>query len=358
MSSLSGDTSSSFSSGKSSQSAQIPLGTSRRAHHQTDFSNFFIRAASVDIFEIVLDQVILFHEELGYHRLQFLQARELVQKTCSEQLNRVWFVTFCHFWCFLKTFGFLRLSRQFLSDWWLSRAPRFFITETSPPKENFLSSCSVDKAPFIVKICEYQIRRHVFVDEKREGKPRGRRDRLERDEKDLQNQVTATRGVLSLSRFPQPEVGRSRLRCEAHDSTRWTILHGQNHIHSLFAGKVRTSTAIKIDVSTPKNDPSTAISHSHFFPFPQWSPKCDKNFSFAALTREWWFLESANDPRLCLRVHRDFPGIRIGPEPTTDRFIAVMYDDKEGVVPGNALVVDPKKQFRPLSKYGNAVCSV
>jgi hypothetical protein len=36
-----------------------------------------------------------------------------------------------------------------------------------------------------------------------------------------------------------------------------------------------------------------------------------------------------------LFTHRDFPGIRIGPEPTTDRFIAVMYDDKEGVVPGN-----------------------
>ncbi|PSN36946.1 EH domain-containing protein 1 [Blattella germanica] len=53
-------------------------------------------------------------------------------------------------------------------------------------------------------------------------------------------------------------------------------------------------------------------------------------------------------------LEKDFPGIRIGPEPTTDRFIAVMYDDKEGVIPGNALVVDPKKQFRPLSKFGNA----
>lgn len=53
-------------------------------------------------------------------------------------------------------------------------------------------------------------------------------------------------------------------------------------------------------------------------------------------------------------LERDFPGIRIGPEPTTDRFIAVMYDEKEGVIPGNALVVDPKRQFRPLSKYGNA----
>lgn len=53
-------------------------------------------------------------------------------------------------------------------------------------------------------------------------------------------------------------------------------------------------------------------------------------------------------------LERDFPGIRIGPEPTTDRFIAVMYGDSEGVIPGNALVVDPKKQYRPLSKFGNA----
>ena len=37
-----------------------------------------------------------------------------------------------------------------------------------------------------------------------------------------------------------------------------------------------------------------------------------------------------------------------------ERFIAVMYEDQEGVIPGNALVVDPKKQFRPLSKFGNA----
>lgn len=53
-------------------------------------------------------------------------------------------------------------------------------------------------------------------------------------------------------------------------------------------------------------------------------------------------------------LEREFPGIRIGPEPTTDRFIAVMYDDKEGVIPGNALIVDPQKQFRPLTKFGNA----
>ncbi|KAI1720662.1 cytoskeletal-regulatory complex EF hand domain-containing protein [Ditylenchus destructor] len=52
-------------------------------------------------------------------------------------------------------------------------------------------------------------------------------------------------------------------------------------------------------------------------------------------------------------LEQDFPGIRIGPEPTTDRFIAVMYGE-EGCVPGNALVVDSTKQFRALTKFGNA----
>lgn len=46
--------------------------------------------------------------------------------------------------------------------------------------------------------------------------------------------------------------------------------------------------------------------------------------------------------------------MRIGPEPTTDSFIAVMHGDIEGVIPGNALVVDPKKPFRKLNAFGNA----
>jgi len=53
-------------------------------------------------------------------------------------------------------------------------------------------------------------------------------------------------------------------------------------------------------------------------------------------------------------LESDFPGIRIGPEPTTDRFIAVMHGDQDGIIPGNAAVVDPGKQFKPLTKYGNA----
>lgn len=51
---------------------------------------------------------------------------------------------------------------------------------------------------------------------------------------------------------------------------------------------------------------------------------------------------------------RDFPGMKIGPEPTSDRFIALMYDEKDDIIPGNALVLDPKKQFKPLAKFGNS----
>uniref|UniRef100_A0A670HTA5 EH domain containing 3 n=1 Tax=Podarcis muralis TaxID=64176 RepID=A0A670HTA5_PODMU len=53
-------------------------------------------------------------------------------------------------------------------------------------------------------------------------------------------------------------------------------------------------------------------------------------------------------------LEQDFPGMRIGPEPTTDSFIAVMQGDTEGIIPGNALVVDPKKPFRKLNAFGNA----
>ncbi|KAM6969373.1 EH domain-containing protein 4 [Tautogolabrus adspersus] len=53
-------------------------------------------------------------------------------------------------------------------------------------------------------------------------------------------------------------------------------------------------------------------------------------------------------------LEQDFPGMRIGPEPTTDGFIAVMHGENEGVIPGNALVVDPKKPFRKLNAFGNS----
>jgi EH domain-containing protein 3/EH domain-containing protein 1 len=53
---------------------------------------------------------------------------------------------------------------------------------------------------------------------------------------------------------------------------------------------------------------------------------------------------------------KNYPGIHIGPEPTTDRFVAVMHGD-ERVIPGNAAVVQADKPFKNLNKYGNAFLS-
>ncbi|XP_068766320.1 EH domain-containing protein 2 [Struthio camelus] len=52
-------------------------------------------------------------------------------------------------------------------------------------------------------------------------------------------------------------------------------------------------------------------------------------------------------------LEQDIPGSRIGPEPTTDSFVAVMHGETEGITPGNALIVDPKKPFRKLNPFGN-----
>ncbi|XP_026150596.1 EH domain-containing protein 2-like [Mastacembelus armatus] len=53
-------------------------------------------------------------------------------------------------------------------------------------------------------------------------------------------------------------------------------------------------------------------------------------------------------------IEQDFPGSRVGPEPTTDCFTALMYGQTEGIIPGNALTVDPKKPFRHLDPFGNS----
>ncbi len=55
-----------------------------------------------------------------------------------------------------------------------------------------------------------------------------------------------------------------------------------------------------------------------------------------------------------LELVQDLYEIAFNQFPQNFRFIAVMHAESDGVVPGNALVVDPKKQFRPLTKFGNA----
>lgn len=52
-------------------------------------------------------------------------------------------------------------------------------------------------------------------------------------------------------------------------------------------------------------------------------------------------------------LEQEVPGSRVGPEPTTDCFTAIMHGDMEGIIPGNALIVDPNKPFRKLNPFGN-----
>ena len=49
---------------------------------------------------------------------------------------------------------------------------------------------------------------------------------------------------------------------------------------------------------------------------------------------------------------RDFPGQRIGPEPTTDKFTAVMDGPEERIIPGNALAVSHDMPYRGLERFG------
>jgi GTP-binding protein EngB required for normal cell division len=51
-------------------------------------------------------------------------------------------------------------------------------------------------------------------------------------------------------------------------------------------------------------------------------------------------------------LERDFPGSRIGPEPTTDRFMALMHHHEERTIPGNALALEADAPFRSLSMFG------
>jgi len=52
-----------------------------------------------------------------------------------------------------------------------------------------------------------------------------------------------------------------------------------------------------------------------------------------------------------------FPGQRIGPEPTTDKYCAVMYGEEDQIIPGNALSVDPEQPFTGTSQFGSSFLS-
>jgi len=53
-------------------------------------------------------------------------------------------------------------------------------------------------------------------------------------------------------------------------------------------------------------------------------------------------------------IGRPYPGMKVGPEPTTDTFNAIMLGSEDRVIPGNALAVTPNTPFHGLQKFGNS----
>ncbi|KAJ3024154.1 EH domain-containing protein 1 [Thoreauomyces humboldtii] len=53
-------------------------------------------------------------------------------------------------------------------------------------------------------------------------------------------------------------------------------------------------------------------------------------------------------------LDKEYPGIHIGPEPTTDRFVAVMNGAEERVIPGNAAAVSSDLPFTAIQRFGSA----
>lgn len=58
-----------------------------------------------------------------------------------------------------------------------------------------------------------------------------------------------------------------------------------------------------------------------------------------------------------LESKRGYPGSHIGPEPTTDRFVAVMHNDEDRVIPGNAAAVSPELPFTATQRFGTSFLS-
>jgi EH domain-containing protein 1 len=53
-------------------------------------------------------------------------------------------------------------------------------------------------------------------------------------------------------------------------------------------------------------------------------------------------------------LQRDFPGMLVGPEPTTDKFMIISEGEEDATIPGNALAVEATRPFKSLQKFGSS----
>lgn len=51
-------------------------------------------------------------------------------------------------------------------------------------------------------------------------------------------------------------------------------------------------------------------------------------------------------------IEQEYSGSFVGPEPTTDRFVAIMHGKQERRIPGNALATAADRPFTALTRFG------
>ncbi|XP_041327555.1 EH domain-containing protein 2-like [Pyrgilauda ruficollis] len=85
----------------------------------------------------------------------------------------------------------------------------------------------------------------------------------------------------------------------------------------------------------------------------RWPPLADADFEAKPAVLVLGQCSSGKSSLIRYLLEAPVPGARLGPEPSTDGFVAVMHGPAPGLIPGNALVVDPSKPFRQLEAFGN-----
>jgi hypothetical protein len=145
--------------------------------------------------------------------------------------------------------------------------------------------------------------------------------------------------LAALAAAPSPDapVGGG-VRTPAANLSKWDSTHEQiiEGLKRLYSSKVRPLEA--------------AYRFDHFF-----SPLLtDADFEAKPMVLLMGQYSVGKTSFIKFLLERDFPGQRIGPEPTTDRFVAVMHGAEERIIPGNALAVQADMPFRALQKHGMA----
>ena len=140
-------------------------------------------------------------------------------------------------------------------------------------------------------------------------------------------------GVVQVWRVPLSAAARQRHRSKAFRRLPRTVQHRKNFFHQVLPSRLLIS---QIHFSN-----SLTLLHDYLF------------VCFLLLYCIIIHYNSLICAVLCrYLLESDYPGMNIGPEPTTDRFVAIMHNPESLVIPGNALAARADMPFRALNKYG------